>query len=127
MKRVQDVIVNLGEASGSYRIVSFSVDPEKDTPQRLASYAKEYGVRPEHWSFLTGPMDQVSKTVVEGFKIAMGKVPLQGSDGSNSPGAIFDILHGEKFVLVDRQGRIRGYYDSDGEGMTRLIKDMKSL
>lgn len=126
MKRVQDVMVNLGDDGSHFRIVSFSVDPERDTPERLSQYAKEYGVRPELWSFLTGPVDQVNQTVVEGFKIAMGKAPRQG-EGSATSGEIFDILHGEKFVLVDRQGKIRGYYDSDGEGITRLVKDMKSL
>jgi protein SCO1/2 len=127
MKRVQDAMVNLGERGSSYQIVSFSVDPEKDTPQRLSEYAQQYGARPERWSFLTGPIEQVSQTVVQGFKIAMGKVSRQGDGAPAAAGEIFDVLHGEKFVLVDRQGKIRGYYDSDGEGITNLIKDMKSL
>jgi protein SCO1/2 len=127
MKRVQDAIVGLGSEAPNYQIVSLSVDPERDTPKRLAEYAQEYGARPEHWSFLTGPMDQVSETVVQGFKIAMGKVPREGYGAPAAAGEIFDVLHGEKFVLVDRQGKIRGYYDSDREGITKLIKDMKSL
>jgi protein SCO1/2 len=127
MKRVQDAIVNLGEDSSHYRIVSISVDPERDTPQRLLEYAQEYGARPELWSFLTGPVDQINQTVVTGFKIAMGKAPREGEVAPPAGGEIFDILHGEKFVLVDRQGKIRGYYDSDGEGITQLIRDMKTL
>lgn len=127
MKRVQDAVVNLGEDGSHFRIVSFSVDPERDTPGRLSDYAREYGARPELWSFLTGPVDQINQTVVQGFKIAMGKAPRPGEGVDAASGEIFDILHGEKFVLVDREGKIRGYYDSDGEGITRLIKDMKTL
>lgn len=127
MKRVQEAIAEMGEQGAGYRIISFSVDPERDTPERLAQYARDFDARPEHWSFLTGPMDQVSQTVVQGFKIAMGKVPGAGDQAAPKAAEVFEIVHGEKFVLVDRQGVIRGYYDSDGAGITQLIADMKSL
>ena len=125
MKRVQTAIAEMGEKGSGYHIVSFSVDPERDTPERLAQYAREFETNPEHWSFLTGPLDRVSQTVVQGFKIAMGKVPSEGEVPKDN--GVFEILHGEKFVLVDRNGIIRGYYDSDGAGIAKLIADMKSL
>jgi protein SCO1 len=127
MKRVQQAITEMGEQGAAYHIVSFSVDPERDTPERLAQYARDFDAHPEHWSFLTGPLDQVSQTVVQGFKIAMGKAPREGDPANLNAGEVFDILHGEKFVLVDGKGIIRGYYDSEGEGITQLIADMKSL
>lgn len=127
MKRVQEAILDLGAQGQGLQIVSFSVDPERDTPERLAEYAKNYGARPEVWSFVTGPMDQVSPTVVQGFKLAMGKVARGAPAAQPSEGEIFDVVHGEKFVLVDQEGRIRGYYDSDRQGITKLVRDMKRL
>lgn len=109
------------------RIVSFSVDPERDTPERLAAYAKEYGADPKIWVFLTGPLSEVTQTVVQGFKISMGKVAPEGSLGKLSEGEIFDVVHGEKFVLVDAQGKIRGYYDSDRNGLKKILADLKLL
>lgn len=96
--------------------VSFSVDPEVDTPQRLDEYASRFGADPEQWKFLTGPAENVRRTVTEGFKLSM-------APAENTP----DIFHSEKFVLVDRMGRIRGYYDADPAGLKRLAKDIKGL
>lgn len=128
MKGIQDKLKNtLDEAQRSkINIVSFSVDPERDTPVRLAAYAKEYGADPRIWIFLTGPLADVTQTVVQGFKISMGKVPVPV--GEKFPeGEIFEVVHGEKFVLVDSRGRIRGYYDSDRAGVSQLLADLQSL
>ncbi|HCU24422.1 MAG TPA: hypothetical protein DF383_05330, partial [Deltaproteobacteria bacterium] len=56
--------------------VSFSVDPERDTPEVLQEYAKRHDVDLSNWTFLTGPFEEVSRTVVKGFKVSMGKVPV---------------------------------------------------
>ena len=106
-------------------LLSFSVDPERDTPERLKDYAKKFGADPKLWWFLTGPVNEITKTVMDGFKISMGKVALATPDpeGDAQP---FDIVHGEKFVLIDPQGRIRGYYNSDEpESMKNLTQDMQ--
>lgn len=126
MKRVQDSLEQSAKSGNKLpvRIVSFSVDPETDTPQRLKEYTKNYGVNLKYWDFLTGPLDQVKETVVQGFKISMGKVP-QGEKPTS--GEIFEVVHGEKFVLVDSQGQIRGYYDSNPSGIKKFISDMKRL
>jgi protein SCO1/2 len=103
MSRIQDRTRNLG---ASFHLVSFSVDPEFDTPERLAAYARGHRASPRLWSFLTGPEAAVKEAVVRGLKIAVGRE--QGDDGR------FDgIFHGSHLVLVDQRGRIRGYYDSD--------------
>ena len=112
MAKIQHRARNLGEA---FHLVTFTVDPENDTPARLASYATSYHADPTRWSFVTGPLGDVETTVVKGFKIAMGKEPL--ADGSS----LFSIFHGEKLVLVDGQGFIRGYYDADDEGVDDLL------
>jgi protoheme IX farnesyltransferase len=109
-------------------LVSFSVDPERASPEVLSAYAARYGADPALWYFLTGPVDQVEATVVRGFKIAMSKASAETVAPSLNAGEVFDVVHGEKFVLVDGQGRIRGYYDSEnGQEIRRLLNDLRSL
>lgn len=109
---------------GKIRLVTISVDPENDTPERLKAYARAHGADPARWTFLTGDAREVERTVVQGFKIAMGKEPVPGDDPKSG---IFQIFHGEKFVLVDGQGRIRGYFDSDEEGLANLLRNARLL
>ena len=131
MKRnVQASIVEMAEGQGDYpaRIVSFSVDPERDSPQVLAGYAKDHGADLRYWTFLTGPLQDVTKTVVEGFRISMGKVPSAAPKTQEEKAdEIWEIVHGEQFLLIDDQGRIRGYYSSEGNGLRKLLTDLRVL
>jgi protein SCO1/2 len=103
------------------QLVSFSVDPTYDTPERLAEYAQRHGANPERWSFLTGDYERLKHTVVDSFKIAMGRESLDEAD-------VMGIFHGNHFVLVDASGEIRGYYDSaDDAAFERLLKDLPQL
>lgn len=86
------------------RLVSFSVDPERDTVQRLAEYAGQFRASPEFWYFVTGEKGEIRKLAQEGFKISAMDNP--------TPGSGEEILHSSKLVLVDREGFVRGYYDS---------------
>jgi protein SCO1/2 len=116
MFEIQHRTRNLGDA---FHLVTFTVDPENDTPDRLAEYAYANRASPGRWTFLTGPLDTIESTVVKGFKMAMGKEEL-------SPG-LFSIFHGERLVLVDQQGKIRGYYEADDEGIAKLMRDIGLL
>lgn len=100
--------------------VSFSVDPDYDTPEKLRAYAAKYGADPRWWYFLTGDFDHLQATVVQGLKVAMG---------NNDPdGDVSGIFHGSHFVLVDADLRIRGYYDSvDADVLPRVLKDAQKL
>src|ERR1044071_8442137 len=89
-------------------LVSITVDPARDTPERLAAYAARAGADPHKWSFLTGPLDAVERAVVDGFKI--------GVDRHATADGFWDIVHGEHLVLVDRRLQIRGYFDSSADG-----------
>jgi protein SCO1/2 len=104
----------LGSRS-TLRFASISVDPEHDTPAILAQYAAKYGADAERWRFLTGPLSDIERTVVKGFKIHMGKAAPHATDPT-----LVEIMHGEHFVLVDAQGRIRGYFRSDQAGLAAL-------
>jgi len=121
MKKLQDRLIP-AEQGGNIGLLSISVDPERDTPQKLKQYGETFGARPGLWRSLTGDQQEVERTVVRGFHTAMAKVPRDPVDPHL---AAFEIMHGERLVLVDRMGRIRGYYDADDRD--RLLRDARSL
>jgi protein SCO1 len=101
-------------------LVSFSVDPEFDTPPRLAAYAREHRASPRMWTFLTGPADAVRATVEKGLRIHVGRDPADTSPAG--------ISHGTHLVLIDGAARIRGYYDSDDpDAIDRVVRDAALL
>ena len=98
------------------RLVTFTVDPENDTPEVLKGYAEVYGADSDHWKFLTGERSQIWELCKAGFKMQVSPNP----DDKAMP-----ILHDTQVVLIDRQGQIRGYYDALVEDdRTRLIRDI---
>lgn len=105
----------------SVKLVSFSVDPERDTPKKLLEYSQAYGANPKTWKFLTGNSKTVEKTVIQGFKISMGQAP------SEKTPHILEIIHGDRFVLVDQNQKIRGYFDVMGKGYNDLLAAIRSL
>jgi protein SCO1 len=111
-------------------LLSISVDPDRDTPEKLREYGKTYGAREDVWRFLTGSHTEVERTVVKGFKIAMAKVPL-AADAPQSDDELraqaFDIMHGDRLVLVDSAARIRGYYVADDAGLASVLRAARAL
>lgn len=101
------------------RFVSFTVDPDHDTPEVLARYAKEHGADPTRWSFLRTDSASLRRLCRDGFRLGIEDA---------GPGAAEPILHSTRFVLVDGTGTIRGYYDSDEPGaMEALAGDARTL
>ncbi len=104
------------------RLVSISVDPEHDTPAVLQRYAASFAA-PEHWLFLTGDGPQIYRLSQEGFKLGVDPAPQASGLQTAEP-----ILHSTRFVLVDGEGRIRGYYDAfDEEAMKGLERDLAAI
>jgi len=102
------------------QLVSISVDPETDTPERLRDYAVRYKAEPSSWSFLTGEPGDLHRIVVDGFKTEYKK--------SDSSLGIAEIMHGNWFILVDAGGQIRGYYLADMPAeIERLTLDAQAL
>lgn len=95
-------------AENGFRFVSFTVDPENDTPEVLSAYADRFGAEKGRWFFLTGPQAEIDR-ILGGFFL----------------GPVEELaMHSLRFILVDGQGRIRGYYDSsDGAAMKQLLHD----
>jgi protein SCO1/2 len=109
------------QLDASIQLVSFSVDPAYDTPERLAAFAAQYKADPKRWHFLTGEENDVKNTVEGALKIAMER---EGVDDQGVP----DIVHGTHFVLFDQQAQIRGYYDSNSpERIAELVRDAQAL
>ncbi len=104
------------------RLVSISVDPERDTPQVLSRYADRFKADPSLWLFLTGERGELYRLAQEGFHLSA--VPVSAPSASNGD----TVIHSSRFVLVDTKKQIRGYYDStDREALRRLKQDLKTL
>jgi len=97
------------------RFVSFSVDPENDTPEVLRRYADSHGADLSTWHFLTGSSEALRETIEEGLRVSMGV--REGRD----------ITHGTHLVLVDAEMHVRGYYRTDAAGLERLETDARLL
>jgi cytochrome oxidase Cu insertion factor (SCO1/SenC/PrrC family) len=103
------------------KLVSFSVDPEKDTTEVLSRYADRYKADAERWLFLTGAKEEISLLVQEGFRLSAVALSSDGNKDSV-------IMHSPRFVLIDKQAQIRGYYDSrDPQALQRLKNDLATL
>ncbi len=114
MQRLQEMTTDYPD----FQIVSFSVDPERDTPSKLKEYAKNHRADLKRWVFLTGPMDSIYKVGIKGYYLGMQK-------DSTQPGG---YLHSGRFVLVDKKGLIRGYYDGTNvNDVNHLAEDLKVL
>ncbi len=96
----------LDRRADSIKLLSITVDPANDTPEKLAAYAERFRARPEKWRFLTGPVDKIRALVEGPF---MNSMLNEGLTPSGAPA----ISHNGYFVLVDADLHIRGLYDSN--------------
>lgn len=109
MQRIQERVKDLPDV----RLVSFTVDPDRDTPEVLAEYGRRFQADPERWYFLTGPKETLQKLNRDAFLL-----------GDINP----NLEHSTRFVLVDRQGVVRGYYSSsDPQEIDKLVADLRAL
>ena len=105
---------------GDLRSVSITVDPLTDSAALLSQYADRYGADPERWLFLTGELKDIRRIVQQGFRLSAAPVD------AGTPDPV--VFHSARFVLVDRNGEIRGYYDSnDPQALKRLRENARSL
>jgi protein SCO1/2 len=121
MARLQAELVN----ETDIRLVSITVDPARDTLAVLSRYAKRFGADPKRWLFLTGEKEAIYRFVQEGLRLPVMD-PRSRARGAGGRGVT--LLHSSRFVLVDREARIRGYYESsDMESLRQLREDVKTL
>lgn len=99
------------------KFVSISVDPARDTPEKLREYAKRYR-KDDRWIFLTGERDAVVRLSVDGFKLAAGD-PVEGGEA---------LMHSSKFAVADTTGVIREYYGgTDGDAPKHVAATVREL
>lgn len=102
------------------RLVTFTVDPDRDTPEVLTEYARRFEADPERWIFVCADKRALYKLVFEGFKLPMMEDPSAESG--------YRVTHSTKFVLVDGQGRIRRYFESSTDNMkSKIVKAANAL
>lgn len=124
MDIVQKRIRGLGTKA---QIVTFSVDPEIDTPEVLSKFARARNSNPYVWNYLTGEKSAIKKLLVEGFKVPFGEKSIIQKKLDNTTISITDISHSDKVILVDELGRARGTYATDKAGIDKLMIDLGLL
>lgn len=119
MTRIQEMTADVGD---KVKLASFSVDPEHDTPEVLAAYARDWNADAGRWVFITGDSAEVRKTIEEG--LMAGYDP----DGTIQANGAPSINHSGHFILLDKDVHIRGvYHHSDTTKVEAMIRHARWL
>lgn len=119
---LQDKIKNMPDV----KLLSFSVTPDIDTPEVLRKYADEKGVIDAKWNLLTGDKKAIYYLARQSYLAVK----------TQTTGELYDMVHTENFILIDKNKRIRGFYDGtnldkdkgdDTKNVTQLLEDIKWL
>lgn len=108
MKEIQQAL----PAGGDTRLVSLTTDPDFDSPAVLAAYAERFDADTRRWTFLTGTKKELGQLAVGSLKLSAVEKAAADRESENDL-----FVHSTIFVLVDRQGRLRGVFQSAGEGV----------
>lgn len=136
MVRLQRELAADGLLGEDVMLVSFSVDPIADTPEVLYRYAEAYGADQDAWRFLTGPFEYLDEVLVDGFFVAVTHIyhDEHGDDGEHHVHTDhhdvpppYDIVHSNRFVVVDRHGNVQGYHDGEQLDLEAIMHDIGFL
>ena len=124
MKEIQQALPAISQA----RLVTLTTDADFDTPPLLKAYAEKFGADTNRWVFLTGDKRQIANLAIDSLKLtAIEKKPEE----RQAPEDLF--VHSTIFVVVDKLGRLRGVFETDGEGVSpvqarsRILAAVKRL
>ena len=119
MARIQDAVIR----DPQVQLVSFTVDPQTDTPAVLAQYADKFRADPNRWWFLTGPEKPLYDLIQKGFFMV-----VQNNSGQPPQEGQYKVTHSTYLALVDGNGTLRGVYDGVSvDSRTDLLRDIKLL
>jgi cytochrome oxidase Cu insertion factor (SCO1/SenC/PrrC family) len=124
LAELQQALPNRSEA----RLISLTTDPDFDTPPVLARYAQQFGAATNRWQFLTGTKSQIAGLAIDSLKLTTLEKPVAERTDANDL-----FIHSTIFVLVDRAGRLRGIYETGGDGVDwpqvrgKILADIKQL
>lgn len=109
MKEIQDALAGTKDVE----LVSFTVNPEQDTPEVLAKYGQKYGAA-DNWLFLTGPKKAIYDLGVQGFQLPVVD--------TGDAGKLEDqFIHSTKLAVVDREGNVRAYFDGQAPDVAQQV------
>lgn len=121
MKSLQDYLIRNTNIKGEYRLLSHTVNPAVDSIETLKAYAEEHKVNSQYWWLLTGDKEAL-------YDISKNFYKLPAIDMSADSTLAEPFVHSERFVLLDREGFIRGYYDgTDSSSVKQLMYDFVNL
>lgn len=118
LAKVRDALADTRFTRRGFSLISITVDPVYDTPEVLRAYADGYGAVSPQWRFLTGDQAAVD-AAIGGYQQALERLP--------GAGEVPNIIHSERFVLVDPTGMIRGFHTSDEAGRAQLVAEAQAL
>ncbi|RDC61566.1 hypothetical protein AHMF7616_00145 [Adhaeribacter pallidiroseus] len=120
-KKMSAQMVRVNEAfrnNPQVKLVSYTVDPERDSVAVLKRYAEMYQADAAKWLFLTGSKKELYTLAQNGYKVA----------AMQAPGSVPDFIHSEKLILVDKGKHVRGIYDgTNSQDVDRLITEITVL
>jgi cytochrome oxidase Cu insertion factor (SCO1/SenC/PrrC family) len=106
MKSLQDALPSTGQA----KLVTLTTDPDYDKPSILKRYGEHYGADFQRWTFLTGEKGELAGLATGSLKL--GSTPVPPPDRTNS---VDLFVHSTIFVVVDKQARLRGSFQTEGQ------------
>ena len=118
MKELQDAL----PAASKTRLVTLTTDPDFDTPPVLAKYAERFNADTNRWMFLTGTKKEIS--ALGGGSLKLSAVEVKPAE-RKSENDLF--IHSTIFVVVDKQARLRGVFETGGEGVDWSVEKQKIL
>ena len=119
MNRQMQRIQSAYEKDNRLKLLSFTVDPDNDTPEQLKKYAINHHYIKGKWHFLTGKKEDLYRLARKSYFV------LKPSEAQNLGDAGSDFIHTNNFVLIDQKQRIRGYYDgTNPKEVNQLIHDI---
>jgi cytochrome oxidase Cu insertion factor (SCO1/SenC/PrrC family) len=118
MKLLQDAL----PADSRTKLVTLTTDPDFDTPAVMKAYADGFEANPERWLFLTGTKKEIAALAIDSLKLtAIEKKAEERTD----PADLF--IHSTILVVVDKQARLRGIFDTEGEGVDPALERTQVL
>ncbi len=132
MQALQERLRQENLLGNQVQLLSFSVDPARDTPAVLRTYAERHKADPDAWRFLTGLEETVKPLIVDGFHLGVQALPPPtATHGAHSDsvasGEAYEVMHSGRFALIDQQGHIRTYYDGRELDLERVLRDIRGL
>ncbi|MDQ3290649.1 MAG: SCO family protein [Bacteroidota bacterium] len=114
MRRVNEAFKDVPQV----KLISYTVDPERDSVAVIKQYAEMYQANPAKWLFVTGPKKELYTLAQNGYKVS----------AMEAPGDVPSFIHSEKLILVDKEKHVRGIYDgTNPQDVDRLITEITVL